>query len=382
MDKYIFSDEEINKILLSSPMVLPNSPQAYGLKGSNIKSFFYDFIRRLMLLINEHFVLIERDKESSISVHNEDTVAHNDIRKMIDNLATKDTELGNAISNHYSEINLAHDDIRAKIDSDILAHENNVYAHEHILFNMAEIKAIAQNALNFASGKSKIIPVKDIYEMTTKLDGTLNIGDKFVLSKKDVPDFTLFEKNSTDENAIAFTQVDLLFGNVEFLPGESYLYNGYLLVASESGIDTSKFARQVDITSLEDALNQLDLELNTAIDSIIEELTLKENAIKVINETAETVELASKTEYNLGLRTSVTLGLPEEIPSDFECIVNFRSGATATTFDSPDEIIFTQDDCVGGRLYPVTNRLYEINIKSVGGILVAKVGSVDYEVIE
>lgn len=333
MDKYIFSDEEINKILLSSPMALPNNPSGYGLKGSNIKSFFYDYIRKLMHLINEHFILIENDKDTSISSHNEDVLAHNDIRKMISDLK----------------------------------------------FNIESAMEYSKGAYQLASEKSKIIPVKDVSEMITKLDGSLSIGDKFVLLEKDVPDFTLFEKGSENTEATSFTMMDLLMGNIAFEAGESYLYEGYLLVASESGIDTSNFAKQTDLTSFEDALNQLDLELNKAIDNLIDELTLKEDTVKIVDEDGETVILVNKTEHNLGLRTSAILQLPEGVPSEFECIVNFRSGSTATAFSAPSDIIFTQDDCWQGVFTPYKNRIYEISIKNVDGILIARVGSCDYE---
>ena len=372
MNKYIFSDEEINKILMSSPMVLPNNPRDHGLRGDNIKAYFYEFIRRLMLLINQHFSLIEEDKSQSIE----------DIRSIISDLMDKDTELGDRISNHYSEINLSHDEIKAKIESDMLAHENDKNAHEHILFLIAEIKQTAKNALDFAEGKSKIIPVKDIFEMTTKLSPSLNVGDKFVLSDKNVPDFTLFEKESTNSEATSFSQMDILMGTVDFVPGESYICNGYLLVASESGIDTSNFARQDALATLEILVNKLEATTNALEKELKAQLTLKETAIKSVSETAETVVLQNKTEHNLGLRTSVILQLPSEAPGDFECIVNFRSGTVATTFDSPSDIIFTQDDSYGGKLIPISNRVYEINIKTVEGILIAKVSSTDLEVIE
>ena len=199
-----------------------------------------------MLLLNERYNLIENDTNVSISDHNASSLAHYDIRKMIEDLITKDTETSQLCK-----------EIIARIGTDILAHNNDLDAHKQIQFSISEIKSIAQNAYNFASGKSKIIPVRDVYEMTTKLDGSLNIGDKFVLSDKNVPDFTLFEKESTDSKATAFTHMDILLGNVEFLPGESYLYNGYLLVASESGIDTSLFAKQSDFSQLEKTSTQL-----------------------------------------------------------------------------------------------------------------------------
>ncbi len=377
MTNYTFTEEEINKILLHSPMVLPNSPKEYGLKGNNIKAYFYDFIRKLMLLLNEHFVLIERDKAESILSHDTGEVSHSDIRKMIADLVIRDTELGNAIDNHYSQINLAHDDIRAKIASDIAAHNIDKYAHNDLRFEFASVKQTAENALNFAQGKSKIYPVKDVYEMTTKLNDTLNIGDKFVLLDKDVPDFTLFEKNSSQE-ATDFTQMDILLGNVEFLPGESYIYNGYLLVASESGVDTSKFVKDEDLELLNLIVGEIDLELENSVKSIQAQLNNKESIYTVVTESSETVTLQNKTEHNLGLRASAVLALPTEIPDDFECIVNFRSGESATAFSVDSRIIMTQDDCYKGILTPCKNRIYEINIKNVNGFLVAKVGCCDY----
>ncbi|MBO5357522.1 MAG: hypothetical protein J6A95_07105 [Clostridia bacterium] len=273
MNKFIFSDEEISKILLSSPMALPNSPAEYGLKGSNIKLFFYDFIRKLMLLLNERYNLIENDTNVSISDHNASSLAHYDIRKMIEDLITKDTEASKLC-----------EEIIAKIGTDILAHNNDLDAHKQMQYSISEIKSIAQNALNFASGKSKIIPVRDVYEMTTKLDGSLNIGDKFVLSDKNVPDFTLFEKNSVSEDAI------LISDGTEFIPGESYLYNGYLLVASESGIDTSLFAKQSDFSQLEKTSTQLSNRITNneikyeELESSKEPLDLENNTVYIAKE--------------------------------------------------------------------------------------------------
>ncbi len=374
MNKFIFSDEEISKILLSSPMALPNSPAESGLKGSNIKLFFYDFIRRLMLLLNERYNMIENDTRVLISDHNASSLAHYDIRKMIEYLITRDTELGNAISQHYTEVEAELKTLR--VDTDVKSHNISVSAHSDIRQAAASALEKAINAYNLASGKAKIFPVKDVSQMLAQLSEGLNIGDKFVLSDKNVPDFTLFEKNSVSEDAI------LISDDTEFIPGESYLYNGYLLVASESGIDTSLFAKQRDFSLLEGIVNDLDIELDNAVRDIENQLSLKESSISVVTETTEKVALKNKTEHNLGLRTSIVLELPTEIPNDFECIVNFRSGTVATTFDSPNTIIFTQDDCYKGVLTPISNRIYEINIKNVNGILIAKVGCADYEVIE
>lgn len=96
----------------------------------------------------------------------------------------------------------------------------------------------------------------------------------------------------------------------------------------------------------------------------------------------ESLRLTNNTEYNLGTKEAVSIDLPEVIGDEFEVIVNFHSGSFATSFDTPNEIIFTLDDCVDGRLYPIPNRIYEINIKKVGQVLLAKVNGTDYEVIE
>lgn len=378
MNKYIFSDEEINKILLSSPMALPNSPSSYGLRGSNIKEFFYEYIRKLMLLINDHFQRIENDKDSSILAHDTDTNAHSDV---ITDLIAKDVELGTAITNHYTESSNQVLSLKSKIDSDIEAHSEDTVAHQDIRQQLASTLRKAENAYNLASGKSRIIPVKNINEMINNLSSSLNVGDKFVLSDTNVPDFTLFEKNSLNSEAIPITVIDVLFDTVNPKPGKSYIYNGYLLVASESGLDTSELAKQTDLEELDDALAQQKIELQTSIDGIALALDTKENVIRQVDETAENITISDDTEYNLGLRTSIKLELPNEIPKDFNCIVNFRSGATKTAFYAPGNIIFTQDDCYGGVLTPMSNRIYEIHIKSVGGVLIGKVGCCDYTVV-
>jgi hypothetical protein len=98
----------------------------------------------------------------------------------------------------------------------------------------------------------------------------------------------------------------------------------------------------------------------------------------VVSESGDNVLLLTKTEHNLGLRTRVNLTLADTVESDFECIVNFRVGASNVEFNADNRIIFTQDDCYGGVFTPCKNRIYEINIKSVDGVLIAKVGGCDY----
>ena len=192
-----------------------------------------------------------------------------------------------------------------------------------------------------------------------------------------MPDFTLFEKN-TDKSGTEFTQVDILMGTVKFAPGESYIYNGYLLVASESGVDTTQLVKRDEYELLSVIVSELDLDIENGIKSLEDKLKAKENVYSVVSESGDNVLLSTKTEHNLGLRTSVNLTLADTVESDFECIVNFRVGAYDTVFNADSRIIFTQDDCYGGVFTPCKNRIYEINIKNVDGILIARVGACDY----
>lgn len=373
MNRYNFTEEEINKILLFSPMVLPNNPSEYGLKGDNIKSYFYSFIRKLMLLINEHFILIKNDKDTSILSHNESALSHSDIRQILSNLAERDTELGNAISNHYNQAEATYEEIRQKIANDIDAHNLDEYAHTSLRTEVLNAKQIAENALNSAQGKTKVYPVKDVQEMVTLLGDSINIGDRFVLSDKNIPDFTLFDKNSTEEDAIPVTNEDILSNSVEFMPGESYLYNGYLLVATESGIDTSLLVKTQDFEILELIVSELDREIENSVNDLENKLARKEDTYQIITNSSESVTLQNKTEHNLGLRTVANLIVPDDV-DDFECIVNFRSGEIATSFTCQG-VTLTQDDCYRGVLTPCKNRIYEINIKNVDGVLIGKVGA-------
>lgn len=343
MNKQKITAEELNKVLLYTAGALPDNPSERGMSPKAIKAFFYKYISVLIDIINNKFDGVETTRVSGINEHDINELAHNDIRAMLEDLIKKDAELGESIS------------------SNLKAHDSDIDALRYVL---KQIGSDVNNVYNLASGKSKIYPVKDIYEMLDNVNDSLNVGDKFVLAQENVPDFILFKKDSAGEGATSLSQMDLLMG-LELVPGKSYICsNGFLFVATESGIDTSLFAKQQEM------------------DEMKAELLTKETKKAFKNETANTVMLSSDTEFNLGLRTSVVLALPEEIPNEFEVIVNFRSGVVATSFDAPNSIVFTQDDCYAGRLTPITNRIYEINIKNVGGVLVGKVGCADYEVVE
>ena len=234
MDKYIITEEEQETVKLYTARSLPDSPSERGMTPLSIKTFFWKFLEPLFKVLNEHLGKIESGITNAVSEHDAGELAHEYIRKIIKDLQVQVTELK-----------------ALRVDTDVKSHNISVSAHSDIRQAAASALEKAINAYNLASGKAKIFPVKDVSQMLSQLSEGLNIGDKFVLSDKNVPDFTLFEKNSVSEDAI------LISDGTEFIPGESYLYNGYLLVASESGIDTSLFAKQSDFSQLEKTSTQL-----------------------------------------------------------------------------------------------------------------------------
>ncbi|MBQ4585109.1 MAG: hypothetical protein IJA82_02745 [Clostridia bacterium] len=355
---YKITDETLNKILLSSPSALPLSPKEAGMKGERTKAFFYAFIKLLVDAINESLDSVKKDYDTiptQINQHNKkEEGVHPFIINLISTLSGrvedvefKDKELGNAMQGYVDTHN---------------AREEGVHPFLQAMIEAAS--DVASKAYNLALGRSKIYPLYGIDELITALSSEeYNLGDTFIFAGEGIPDLVLFEKGvDKQENDIDIEQG--LSEDKELEPGATYFAYGNRLVSQESGYDHSKLA------------------LKTELEALASEVALKEYAKVVKTETKETVTLANKTEFNLGLRTSVIVTLPEIVDNDFEAIVNFRSGTVATSFDAPTELVFCQDDCNDGHFYPYSNRIYEINIKSVGGVLVARVGGADYEVVE
>ncbi len=344
MEKIQISEETINKILLYSAKSLPDRPSERGMKAGDIKSYFYKFIEHLVSAINTELANIVAGTATDFSNHNNSYGAHQLIWNNIDSLVDKDVELGNSIVEQ------------------ITAHNGDANSHPKLVQILAQVKGVAENAYDLASGKSKVHPYTDLTALLADIDSkklTLNAGDMVIFKDKNTPDIAVFttgqeSKPEDDEEITADSVLE---------EKKSYYYNGITFLALEIGIDTSLLAKASEVEKI-----QLVLEG-------------KEESIKKVESTASALTLASHTEYNLGLITELAIVLPEDT-SELEVIINFRCGSTAPSFDAPGEILFQGDDTLDGRLYPVTNRLYEINIKNVMGILVAKVGASDYEVIE
>ena len=76
---------------------------------------------------------------------------------------------------------------------------------------------------------------------------------------------------------------------------------------------------------------------------------------------------------------TLTITMPETIPTDYESAFSFKSGATATVLSySSLPIVWKGDDCDSeGNFVPVANTSYEVNVKRVGAEseIVARVGA-------
>ncbi len=426
MEKFQISDETINKILLHTAMTLPDRPSERGMKASELKPYFYSFIRKLADAVNLELRYICDGVNESISGHNSSAQAHG---SLIKSLEEKDTELGDSITNQikthnesseahedirtkigtdigtHNESSKAHEDIRTKIGTDIATHNESNAAHSDIRKLLGEIQEKANSAFNLANGKSKIHPMfssEQFIHSVRNEPEKYNIGDTFVFYEKSMPDLVLYEKEW--EYNEGYDDVNLSDGNYlpegfEFKPGVRIFVNGMLFVGQESGVDVSKLVTDEELKSTKEALEALISALDERADEIVENakeivsdaqkraeevdsaLALKESVFLQEESIQSEITLKNHTEYSLGLVTVLALGLPESIEG-MESIINFRTGATAPSFDAPSELVFSGDDCSGGRFYPITHRIYEINIKEVMGILSARVGATDYEVIE
>ena len=343
---YTISDEELNKILLSSPLTLPDSPSSAGMSAGQIKKHFYKFIISLVKKINEKITGIMDGINGSVMAHDTSAISHVDMRNEISSLEAStealsevDGALGNQITSSVSEHNLsasAHDDIRQAV---------------------SDADSKAQNALTIAQGRSKAVVYDSVSELVTALAGgldSLSIGDSVYVKEQGEPDFWVSRKYDT-------VQTSDIPENIS--AGCTLTAGYYELVGFESGVDTSVFAKGADL------------------DALAEVVSGKENA-RILQTSTGDVTLDDGKEYDCGTRTSLTLNLPDILPDGYDVIINFISGATATTLDVPENLVFKGDDCSGGHLYPIKNRIYEINIKKICSVPVGVVFSVDYEVIE
>ncbi len=392
MKDYKITNEEINQVIMHSPYSLGDTPTTEGLKAVHIKKYFYDFIRVLAEKLNVHLselteVLSTYDGVCSDAKNNKERIEEI-LNKLLD-LDTKDSELGTGIQNAVSihnESALSHSDIRMQIGNEISVHDNSLIAHEDIREKLKHAIKKCELAYMVASGKNRAFPISDVADMIDIiLSGEeLRIGDVFMLAQGEVSDFTVFDTNVATplEGDIELLPEGIASGEMDILCGKMYYYNKVRLLSAKKGLETSVLAKREELEELFSEMNEYITKNDGVISDINKALNIKQNKKEILENSAHSVDILNNTEYNLGLRATISLNLPTDIPADFEAYFNFRSGTTPTSLDAPDNLIFTGDDTLDGKLYPVSNRIYEVSIKSVGGYLIARVGCADYEVIQ
>lgn len=98
----------------------------------------------------------------------------------------------------------------------------------------------------------------------------------------------------------------------------------------------------------------------------------------IIAHTDSNVTLNDNTEYRMQVATAINLTLPSSIADDYECLLVFESGDTATVLSyAADSIKFVGDDCdAEGDFIPQAKAAYEVNIKNLGyNRIIARVGA-------
>ena len=367
-DRFKIKGSEINEVILNSPFSLADSPARLGQRASQTKRYFYQFINTLAEKINLHLGEIDKaiaDGELGIA----------DMQDMIAELGEK-TAL--ALLEHNANEG-AHNDIRKKITDENNSHNQSASAHKDIRDELDTLGVEISVALALASGKSRIASFDDEVELFEYALSNGSVGDILLLEDPLKPDFTIFGVGVDQKDGDVALDINDVATGIQLLPNKKYFIDGVRLVSSEGHLETSLFAKR-------DELNEQKSYFLEALEAINERVGVAEEAIKGKEQaltkhtiTSQSVYLESMNEYHLGTVTDLIIDLADD--EFFEAILCFKTGNGEISANAPEELLFTGDDTLEGRFYPVSKRLYEISIKRVSGVMLARVGSVDYEVI-
>ena len=199
---YKITDEEMNRVKLNSPFVLPDSPTERGMKPGAIKGMFWKPFLELMSLINKKLGELDELSASNLIKHSESEDVHSEL------FSKMEKDLSDSIGK---------------------------------LAECAMRKA--EDAYDLASGKTRVRVTLSFYYMVYDLIYSgANAGDIYLILDKNIPDFIVVG-NGEAPDAIAITRDDL-----DKLPtpviGDIFFVEGISVAAIESGIDTSVFATQ------------------------------------------------------------------------------------------------------------------------------------------
>lgn len=386
--EFLLTDEEINDTILHSPYIMPSSPYERGQGAEQVKKYFYEFIRFFADILNVHLSRIEGESErldASVAEQREDLLSHDvsDLahQALVGGLREAVSKAVSSLNSHDQSEN-AHKALVQSLVTSLTEHNQDQTSHSDIREQISALNELSQNAYNIAMGKSKVVPLECIEDMLEYLDQNQAFsGDVFIFEEENVPDFTYFGQCSSSDGLIVLTYDEYASGSVDIKAGKSYFYNGKKLVASESGFDISTLARAAELARIETELSEEISGLESRLSNLELLADSHERKKTYVTSTDGKVVLEARTEYDLGLQSALTIALPDVIENDYYSILSFRSGANATELSCDEGIYFSGDDCLNGMLYPITKRLYEINVKRVCSLVIAKVSAVDCEVI-
>lgn len=367
-DRFKLNGDEVNEVILNSPYSLADSPAALGQRASQTKRYFYQFINTLAEKINLHFGEID----NAVSECEQDTAeAHERIGEVGENAFI-------ALSEH-NQSGEAHNDIRKKITDAVSAHNESMGAHEDIREMLDSFALELEVALALASGKSRVVSFDDEVELFEYAIANAKIGDILLLEDSEKPDFTVYGVGVEEKEGDISLDINDIVTGAPLLPNKKYFVNGVRLVSTDGRFETSLFAKKDEVNEHKKYfLGEIE-SLKTRLLAAEAALRGKEEALTKHTVTAESVTLESMNEYHLGTVTALTVNITDE--EFFEAILCFKTGSGEISVDAPAELLFAGDDTLEGCFYPVAKRLYEISVKRVSGVLLARVGSVDYEVI-
>ena len=341
-EKYKISDEALLKVLYSSPMLLPTNPSEKGFGTSQIKAYFYKFIEEIIKAVNAELSKIENDFSDHAESSYDITASLNE----------KDTELG-------KRIQALNDGKVAKSDYESFL-EKNKENTDALVADVA--KCVTKEDISLSKDESGLKYALNIKGKTLYIDIPKDRFLKSVSYDKAVHILKFVFETGDGDVACNIELADLV--NI-YTAGDGITLSANAFSVDDTIARKTELEKYVSGEAFDGAIHYLE-----------GSIAKKEGKRLVSENSAEAITMQSSTEYNCGLRTSIILNLPSSI-GDFECIVNFKSGAIPTAFDSDARIIYTQDDTLDGTFYPVANRIYEINIKSVMGALIAVVNGTD-----
>lgn len=243
-EKYNLTGEEINQILAHSPFALSDSPYQKGMGASQIKKYFYDFISVMAEKLNVHLSDVETDLEKIIQSL-ENSISQNRTE------ATRElTELmASVIAAKVGEHNVdqkTHQDIRRLI-SDLSI------ALGSATTRISAANTLAQSAYDLARGKSRVHVALDFGDIvSTLVYNDVGVGDFMVATDKNCPDFIVGD-DTYKSIAVTVTVNDIVTGNLPKIEiGGAYYCKeaDKVLIAIESGIDVSVFAKGEDLDAI------------------------------------------------------------------------------------------------------------------------------------